>query len=293
MNDQDEGLDRGHGSSWVGRPQPDRAPIYRQDGSDACSLNREIGPDEDPALARLPARRHGLERLHAPARPRVERGRGTTSRCSRRSRTRSGSTSAGPPSCAPTSAGCCPSSCSTGTRATTVKRVPDCTRAELELGSRRTPRPCGSCSRPTSSSPTTSCSAGRSGAATRRALRGQGARLRARVRDAGQRRRSRRGGREALAGASATFVGSAHIREVLEEVCGHVDRVHEVPPGVDVDEWRARAARRRARGAPRRGAPRPAEPRQRGGAAPRRWQRRAARARSSPATGRPSSTSAS
>jgi glycosyltransferase involved in cell wall biosynthesis len=47
-------------------------------------------------------------------------------------------------------------------------------------------------------------------------------------------------GREALAGASAVFVGSAHVREVLEEVCGHVDRVHEVPPGVDIDEWRPR-----------------------------------------------------
>ena len=45
-------------------------------------------------------------------------------------------------------------------------------------------------------------------------------------------------GREALAGAGATFVGSAHIRAVLEEVVGHVDRVHEVPPGVDVDEFR-------------------------------------------------------
>ncbi len=45
-------------------------------------------------------------------------------------------------------------------------------------------------------------------------------------------------GREALAGAEAVFVGSGHIREVLEEVVGHVDRVHEVPPGVDVDEFR-------------------------------------------------------
>ncbi len=49
-----------------------------------------------------------------------------------------------------------------------------------------------------------------------------------------------RRGAEALAGARAVFVGSAHIREVLEEVCGHVDRVHEVPPGVDVEEWRPR-----------------------------------------------------
>ena len=37
--------------------------------------------------------------------------------------------------------------------------------------------------------------------------------------------------------ATATFVGSSHIRQVLEEVCGHVERVHEVPPGVDVEEW--------------------------------------------------------
>src|SRR5919197_6238571 len=34
-------------------------------------------------------------------------------------------------------------------------------------------------------------------------------------------------GRETLAGAEAVFVGSAHIREALEEVVGHVDRVHE------------------------------------------------------------------
>jgi glycosyltransferase involved in cell wall biosynthesis len=45
-------------------------------------------------------------------------------------------------------------------------------------------------------------------------------------------------GRESLGRAEATFVGSAHIRAVLEEVVGHVDRVHEVPPGVDVDEFK-------------------------------------------------------
>ena len=33
------------------------------------------------------------------------------------------------------------------------------------------------------------------------------------------------------------FVGSEHIRGVLEDVVGHVDRVHVVPPGVDVDEF--------------------------------------------------------
>jgi glycosyltransferase involved in cell wall biosynthesis len=47
-------------------------------------------------------------------------------------------------------------------------------------------------------------------------------------------------GRAALADAAAVYVGSAHIRAVLEDVCGHVERVHEVPPGVDVEEWRPR-----------------------------------------------------
>jgi glycosyltransferase involved in cell wall biosynthesis len=44
-------------------------------------------------------------------------------------------------------------------------------------------------------------------------------------------------GRGALSHAEAVFVGSAHIRSVLEEVVGPIDRVHEVPPGVDVDEF--------------------------------------------------------
>ncbi len=47
-------------------------------------------------------------------------------------------------------------------------------------------------------------------------------------------------GREALAHAEAVFVGSDHIRGVLEDVVGRVERVREVPPGVDVDEWRPR-----------------------------------------------------
>ena len=45
-------------------------------------------------------------------------------------------------------------------------------------------------------------------------------------------------GRESLRDAAAVYVGSAHIREVLEEVVGHVERVHEVPPGVDVVGFR-------------------------------------------------------
>jgi glycosyltransferase involved in cell wall biosynthesis len=46
--------------------------------------------------------------------------------------------------------------------------------------------------------------------------------------------------RAGLEGAEAVFVGSEHIREVLEELVGHVERVHEVPPGVDIDEFRPR-----------------------------------------------------
>ncbi len=45
-------------------------------------------------------------------------------------------------------------------------------------------------------------------------------------------------GAETLATARATFVGSAHIRAVLADVCGHTADVIEVPPGVDIDEWK-------------------------------------------------------
>jgi glycosyltransferase involved in cell wall biosynthesis len=47
-------------------------------------------------------------------------------------------------------------------------------------------------------------------------------------------------GRAGLLQASAVFVGSQHIRAVLEEVVGPVPNVHEVPPGVDTDEFRPR-----------------------------------------------------
>jgi glycosyltransferase involved in cell wall biosynthesis len=45
-------------------------------------------------------------------------------------------------------------------------------------------------------------------------------------------------GAETLAGAEVVYAGSEHIREVLDDVCGHVDRVEIVPPGVDLDEFR-------------------------------------------------------
>jgi glycosyltransferase involved in cell wall biosynthesis len=45
-------------------------------------------------------------------------------------------------------------------------------------------------------------------------------------------------GGHVLTTAEATIVGSEHIRNVVREVCGVVEDVHEVPPGVDVDLWR-------------------------------------------------------
>jgi glycosyltransferase involved in cell wall biosynthesis len=47
-------------------------------------------------------------------------------------------------------------------------------------------------------------------------------------------------GSEVLRSAEAVYVGSAHIRSVLDDVVGHVERVYEVPPGVDTDEFRPR-----------------------------------------------------
>ena len=101
-----------------------------------------------------------------------------------------------------------------------------------------------------------------------------------------------RWGAESLAHAEATFVGSQHIRDVLEDVVGHVDRVVEVPPGVDVDEFRSASrdealaellaearAIRRTPATPRSVCPTRATP--------------SASPRSSRATSRPSSTSGS
>jgi len=44
-------------------------------------------------------------------------------------------------------------------------------------------------------------------------------------------------GRDVLSRAHAVVVGSGHIQEVLEEVCGYDGPAHEIPPGVDVESW--------------------------------------------------------
>ena len=78
------------------------------------------------------------------------------------------------------------------------------------------------------------------GRASGHAVRGEGARVRARVLDA------RPSGARGLGTerCSTPLPRSSSARrtsaEVVEEVCGHVERVHEVPPGVDVEEWRPR-----------------------------------------------------
>ena len=45
-------------------------------------------------------------------------------------------------------------------------------------------------------------------------------------------------GAETLARAEVVYAGSEHIRDVIADVAGHVERVEVVPPGVDVDEFR-------------------------------------------------------
>jgi glycosyltransferase involved in cell wall biosynthesis len=44
-------------------------------------------------------------------------------------------------------------------------------------------------------------------------------------------------GQQCLARAKGTIVGSEHIREVVAEVCGQTENVHEISPGVDVELW--------------------------------------------------------
>lgn len=117
-----------------------------------------------------------------------------------------------------------------------VKRVPDCTREELEgwveanaaAVSERLPAELVFANHVLLGGPVGAATGGTF------AVKAHGSELEYAMR--GNRELSAWGA-AALAGAAATFVGSAHIRRVLDEVCGPVPHVHEVPPGVDVDEW--------------------------------------------------------
>ena len=126
-----------------------------------------------------------------------------------------------------------------------------------------------------------------------RAVRRQGTRLRARVLDARERASSRPGAPRRWPRRARRSSARTHIRAVLAEVCGHTTDVIEVPPGVDIDEWApeprdaalAALLEEAGRDAPNAG--------QRRGAPPGRGQRRTARAFSRDSTDPSSSTSAS
>ena len=86
-----------------------------------------------------------------------------------------------------------------------------------------------------------------------------------------------RWGAEVLAGAQATLVGSEHIREVVAEICGAVERRSHDPARGRHRALAAAAPRRSPQLAARRVPRRSAEPREPQRAAARRGQRRAAR----------------
>jgi glycosyltransferase involved in cell wall biosynthesis len=117
-----------------------------------------------------------------------------------------------------------------------VRRVPDCTREELERWVEANaaavwehlPADLVFCNHVLLGGPVGAASG------ARYAVKAHGSELEYAMR--GNPELERWGG-ESLAGASATFVGSEHIRVVLADVCGAVERVHEVPPGVDVELW--------------------------------------------------------
>ena len=132
-----------------------------------------------------------------------------------------------------------------------VERVQDCSRAELDAWVEANAAAVREELPPSSSSSTTSCSAARS--ASRPARRTSSRRTARSFEYAmrGNEELSAWGG-EVLEGAVATIVGSGHIRSVVREVCGTVDRVHEIPPGVDIELWQPAPRARRSSGSSRR-----------------------------------------
>ncbi|HEX5582294.1 MAG TPA: glycosyltransferase family 4 protein [Gaiella sp.] len=117
-----------------------------------------------------------------------------------------------------------------------VRRVPDCTRAELDAWVEANaaavrellPADLVLCNHVLLGGPVGAASG------ARYAVKAHGSELEYAMRGNPE---LERWGRESLERAGAVFVGSEHIRTVLGEVCGPVERVHEVPPGVDVELW--------------------------------------------------------
>jgi len=122
----------------------------------------------------------------------------------------------------------------------TVKRVQDCTRAELDAwvdANAAALREHGRADLVFANHVLLGGPVG-AGSGSRYVVKAHGSELEYSMR--GNEELSRWGG-EALAGAAAVIVGSEHIREVLAEICGTVDRVHTIPPGVDVELWQPQA----------------------------------------------------
>ena len=168
----------------------------------------------------------------------------TSSSCHRR-RTRSSMTSAARRRCGPTSAGSCPRSSSTGTRGYEAKLLQDTSQEERD----RFVESNASVLRELAPADLVFANHVLLGAPVGAAsglpfaVKAHGSELEYSMRGNEE---LGRWGRETLADARAVFVGSAHIREVLEDVVGHVDRVYEVPPGVDVDEFHPERAETRS-----------------------------------------------
>jgi len=122
----------------------------------------------------------------------------------------------------------------------TVKRVQDCTRAELDAwveANAAALRERGPADLVFANHVLLGGPVG-AGSGSRYVVKAHGSELEYSMR--GNDELSRWGG-EALAGAASVIVGSEHVREVLAEICGTVDRVHMVPPGVDVELWQPQA----------------------------------------------------
>ena len=241
-----------------------------------------------PPLARLPPRRHGLERLHAPARARVE------PRGARRDGAQPGAPSRGVRprrgrDVRPDVDGFLPVFVLDRYEGYEVRRVQDCTaRRARRAGSRRTRPPCARCCPPTSSSRTTCCSAARSGrppgrrTPSRRTARSSSTRCAATRsssalgRGGARRRRARR------SSARSTSARCSRRSAGTSTACTRCRRASTSSSG------RRRTRRRARRALLDGGRARPAESGQRRGAPPRRRERRAARGvpRGRPADGR-------
>ena len=137
----------------------------------------------------------------------------------------------------PTSAGCCPSSCSTATRAS--RR--GCSRTARARSATRYVDANAAALRAQLPADLVFANhvllGGAVGAATgaRFAVKAHGSELEYSMR--GQRRAGAVGAGVAAPTRRPSSSAPATSAQVLEEVVGHVDRVHEVPPGVDVDEF--------------------------------------------------------